>query len=538
MKRLTLTAAAVLMLLWVTDFPHIESIFAADDTSGAAASADSAATLERMARAAFGDLTPAEIRLVHTAPTREIAWMSAVQDPTAAINDPAKAASWGKERVIRAKLIVWLLTTPDAARYVHPSGIGIAGARIEGVLDLSFLTVTLPITLVDCALADGINLASSHLQSLDMRRSRTGPIMADLAVVHGDIALQTGHYGETSMFRTQIGGDLDCSGSDFYGDEPFSAAEASITGDAVFQDGFTTAGMIYFRLAQIGRSLSFNHARFTGSGENGLNAERATIGQSLYWVAMTLTPRTQLDLDDAHAGGLWDDQQSWPAPGNLLIDHFIYGDFTGGPHDANSRLAWLALQPASEQAAPQPYRLLAQVLREDGAEEGATQVDMAREAALTTYGGMGWGTRLWRKVLWATIGYGYRPLRALWWVLLFVAVGAAFFGWGYRARLIAPTEEVAYEVFVRTGAPPLHYPPFSSFIYSLENFLPVVELHQGNYWRPNPRHRTHRTLRSLPLIDETTAARMLRWYLWLHILAGWTITPLLFAGLAGLLRTS
>jgi hypothetical protein len=31
-------------------------------------------------------------------------------------------------------------------------------------------------------------------------------------------------------------------------------------------------------------------------------------------------------------------------------------------------------------------------------------------------------------------------------------------------------------------------------------------------------------------------ARMLRWYLWIHILAGWTITPLLFAGLAGLLR--
>ena len=33
-----------------------------------------------------------------------------------------------------------------------------------------------------------------------------------------------------------------------------------------------------------------------------------------------------------------------------------------------------------------------------------------------------------------------------------------------------------------------------------------------------------------------TAATILRWYLWMHILAGWTITPLLFAGLAGLLR--
>ena len=25
-------------------------------------------------------------------------------------------------------------------------------------------------------------------------------------------------------------------------------------------------------------------------------------------------------------------------------------------------------------------------------------------------------------------------------------------------------------------------------IYSLENFLPLVDLHQGTYWRPNPQY--------------------------------------------------
>jgi len=30
--------------------------------------------------------------------------------------------------------------------------------------------------------------------------------------------------------------------------------------------------------------------------------------------------------------------------------------------------------------------------------------------------------------------------------------------------------------------------------------------------------------------------RLLRWYLWFHILAGWTLTPLFFAGLSGLVR--
>ena len=29
---------------------------------------------------------------------------------------------------------------------------------------------------------------------------------------------------------------------------------------------------------------------------------------------------------------------------------------------------------------------------------------------------------------------------------------------------------------------------------------------------------------------------LLRWYLWFHVLAGWTLTPLFFAGLSGLVR--
>ena len=133
---------------------------------------------------------------------------------------------------------------------------------------------------------------------------------------------------------------------------------------------------------------------------------------------------------------------------------------------------------------------------------------------------------------------GYRPLRALWWILAFVIVGTVFFRWGYSARLIAPTEEGAYEQFVKTGKPPPHYPLFSSVVYSLENFLPVVDLHQGTYWRPNPQHKSVLPPRIFKSREPgTMPATLLRCYLWLHILAGWTITPLLFAGLAGLLRS-
>jgi hypothetical protein len=132
-------------------------------------------------------------------------------------------------------------------------------------------------------------------------------------------------------------------------------------------------------------------------------------------------------------------------------------------------------------------------------------------------------------VLDATIGYGYRPIRALWWILGFVALGSLLFAVGYRERAITPTEPDAYASFMETGEPPRHYPPFNAIVYSLENFLPVVDLHQDTYWRPNPRHGRGGRMRAL-------SGTLLRWYLWVHILAGWIITPLLAAGLSGLVR--
>ena len=65
--------------------------------------------------------------------------------------------------------------------------------------------------------------------------------------------------------------------------------------------------------------------------------------------------------------------------------------------------------------------------------------------------GLGWGERVWRGMLDATIGYGYRPMRALWWTLSFVALGAMMFGWGYRGRAITPTDPTAYDGFVQSG---------------------------------------------------------------------------------------
>ena len=123
-----------------------------------------------------------------------------------------------------------------------------------------------------------------------------------------------------------------------------------------------------------------------------------------------------------------------------------------------------------------------------GRDDGATRVRIAKEIAQRRLGHESLAQRAWSLMLQYTIGFGYQPLRALWWIAGFVGLGAILFGWGYRMRIITPTEEAAYREFVASGEAPPHYPVFHPLVYSLENFLPVVELHQDKYWRPNPRH--------------------------------------------------
>ena len=493
--------------------------------------------LEGMAQQKFGTaLTAAERKLMHAAPMRDVPWFGPSDDPDNAANDPAHGDKWGSERTVRAEVIAWLLSDPQPSRYIHPSGLALAGARITGTLDLSYATVDKPLTLIRCYVPEGINLVSAHLQDITVRRSRIGAVLGNLASIHGDATFIMGDFGPVSFMRAKIDGTLELTGARILdaGNDTVNLVEANVAGDVLFHDGFTTDGIVYARLAKIGHDLSFHGAQFTGDGE--LDAERATIDGTFYWVEVKHTATTTLDLEDVHAGAIWDDEASWPAPGNLIINGFVYGDIAGGPSDGDSRLRWIGLQPPEYH--PQPYRQLAKVLSEMGRDDGATQVRIAKEIAQRRLGHETLFQRAWSLMLQATIGFGYVPLRALWWIAGFVGLGAILFGWGYRMRIITPTEEAAYREFVATGDAPPHYPVFNPLVYSLENFLPVVELHQDKYWRPNPRHSVSgRATRSgEPRDPSSIPSRILRWYLWLHILAGWTITPLLFAGLSGLVR--
>lgn len=105
-----------------------------------------------LARAQFAPLREAEERLLHAAPAGELAWCGPSKKDADATNDARKSDMWGETRAIRADLIRWLCVDHEARECVDQRGIQAHGARIEGELDLSFVTVPFPLVLTCCGL--------------------------------------------------------------------------------------------------------------------------------------------------------------------------------------------------------------------------------------------------------------------------------------------------------------------------------------------------------------------------------------------------
>ena len=85
------------------------------------------------------------------------------------------------------------------------------------------------------------------------------------------------------------------------------------------------------------------------------------------------------------------------------------------------------------------------------------------------------------------------PWLSLPWALIIVLLGSYFFRTGYSHGLITPPSESAY-TNNKSGVPDPGdanrrisevHPVFASLFYSIDVFVPVVDLHQVKYWLPN-----------------------------------------------------
>ncbi len=366
-------------------------------------------------------------------------------------------------------------------------------------------------------------------------------LSADGIKVRGDVFLNDGFHaeGEVRLLGAEIGGVLACvrgtiknpAQKDVPGSGIALNADAiKVTGGVFLNDGFSAEGEVRLPGAEIGGDLACRRGGFTS-----ITAHTAVIKGKLIWDSIINAEKAELDLTNASADSIMDDEASWPARGKLFINGFAYGRISGGSVSAEKRLEWVRRQHPFE---TQPYRQLAKVLRETGDEDGAQRVLFEMEDRLWKEDDS-WRASLGRWPMRLMVGYGRYPMQSLWWLAGLAGVGWILYRRAHMKGDMVPRDREAYELFSENHELPLHYSRFSPLMYSVENSLPLVNLGQADKWQPEPeqlaRRRTGEKLLAW-VWRRLTWRRFLVWFLWFQILLGWLLATLFVGGVTGIIR--
>jgi sRNA-binding regulator protein Hfq len=391
-------------------------------------------------------------------------------------------------------------------------------------------------------------------------------LVVERAKIDGSVFLPNAHAeGEIDLLGATIGGQLNCSGAQFSNPtgEALVVQGAKIDGN-VFLPNAHAEGEIDLMGATIGGSLECDGAKLLNPNRTALLAERAKIIGAAHLrngfkaegevnlvnaTAVTLVicdvveaEKMTLDLRLASLQTFWDDQNSWPKPEHLFLDGFRYERlYEKSPHEAHLRKEWLARQPRGK-FLPQPYEQLAAVLRQMGYERDARLVMMQKNrerARFTRFPKQAWW---WYNFFGRAIGYGYAPWRAFAMSIVMILLGWLLFYLGFSHDLISPTSADAYVkapnghvVLGKSGRPAIStdYPVFNGFVYSLESFIPLIKADQSTSWTPNANRSTEISAYHL----RVPTGRLLRYYLYCHIAAGWLFTSLWVGAVTGLVKS-
>lgn len=251
------------------------------------------------------DLSESEKKLLQSISTDGEVIYSAVDEE---LNDPTRSSEWGDIRTLRASLLVWLCTDVDANQYLTYRGLRIAGAKIEGSLNLQFAILDFPLVFYRCVFDQSILLDGAKLKHLDLSGAYifNASLEAGGVQVENNVFLSNGFHvsGRVCLLGASIGGNLQCNRGRF--DNPIGdallAQSAEIKGNILLNDGFHASGQVWLLGAKIGGNLDCSGGRFKGCGGYALMAKSAVIGDNIY-LSKTFCASGQVLLSDITIGG-------------------------------------------------------------------------------------------------------------------------------------------------------------------------------------------------------------------------------------------
>jgi hypothetical protein len=248
-------------------------------------------------------------------------------------------------------------------------------------------------------------------------RNRGGPEHEQPFVAEGAADLRGAH----------IGGHLDCTGAQLRNDSgpALYADSLQVDQDMLMRSGFTATGggedgAVRLSGAHIGGNLDCTGAALRNDSGPVLFAGGLQAGQDMYLTGgFTATgggADVTIDLTGARVGGTlaFDHparlEHAADPHRRLAVDGLTYA---GVPQPIPAR-AWLdLLRNGSPGYAAQPYQQLAAGYRALGDERQAREILIAQRDDELTRTNTRWSEKLWGKVTKVTLGYGYKPWRAL-----------------------------------------------------------------------------------------------------------------------------
>lgn len=405
---------------------------------------------------------------------------------------------------------------------------------------------------------DGATLRATRGLALNAQSIEVRNVRLRAAYIHGAI----------NVSGAQMAADLDCAGAVVTRDEGIAieASECEVRGGVVLRNA-RIEGEVRLVASIVNGDMDCTGGSFAHPGQAAIDISRMVI-RGAFFLRGGAAVKGTLAMTDTSVGTIHDEAACWPVRGDLLLNRCRYDAFIDGPTDAHSRLDWLARQSPErwgEDFWPQPYEQLASVFREMGHGEDARVVLITKERLQRRARRARTENPLWRialtvidVVLGVTLAYGRQPLLAFVWLTLFWGAGVAVFanaeaqgafkpnsavvlrapewtlcGLGQsEERLLVSTRQITRGLAEpgQTQLACFHqrweassYPEFNPWMYSLDALLPVLEMGQKEFWRPDPARE---------------GGGLAIGYFYFQSVAGWALSLLAVAGFSGLVKSS
>jgi hypothetical protein len=474
------------------------------------------------------DLTPAEQRV----------WRAFARGETVDFREAGEPddADWGSGRTVRAEVLRALLLNGPQRDGEIPA-LNVAGARVTGRLDLQYATIDHPVRLRHCRFDEPLRCHAARLREMNLSESVLPGLVAHSVHVDGALRMtRTRFTGTVRLGGAQIGGSLYLESARVEAPDaevPVLQLNQAAIGADLWAPGLGTRGQIRLNGASVAGSVNLNEARLAHPEHAALDAETLAVeGDMLVrhaevegWVGLRgarITGRldmsysrlshpgaTALRASSSAIGELWLRKgpgmegtlnlrraqidvlflEPETVPEQVLLNGLVYSSLT--PQEpAERRLPMV--ERDREGYVPHAYEQLAASYLRIGDERAARLVRLAKERRHRTT--LPWYGRLWGHVQDATVGYGFRPLRAAGWLLSLVAVGSVVYG-------VRPPRAL------KAG----EAPEFNPVFYTLDLLVPVISFGQEAAYGPRG------------------------WYQWLSyvlVITGWILATTVVAGVS------